>query len=89
MEERDFFKDRLSADEIRRIASMASVDEMFAWGSPTAKPYRDQRGELSDDALVDLMLSEPRLIRRPILIKGGKVLFGYRAAAYDEALGAG
>ncbi len=60
---------------------------MFSWRSPSAKPYRDGRGELSDDELIDLMLGEPRLIRRPILITGKKVLFGFDAEEYAKRLG--
>ncbi len=59
---------------------------MFSWRSPSAKPYRDQRGQLSDDELIDLMLEEPRLIRRPILITGDEVLFGYKAEEYQARL---
>lgn len=65
---------------------MASVDEMFSWRSPSAKPYRERRGELTDDELINLMLEEPRLIRRPILITGKKVLFGFDAAEYERWL---
>lgn len=59
---------------------------MFSWRSPSARPFKDQRGELSDDELIDLMLEEPRLIRRPILITGKKVLFGFDATEYASTL---
>lgn len=59
---------------------------MFSWRSPSAKPFRAQRGELSDDRLIDLMLEEPRLIRRPILITGKQVLFGFDAEEYAKRL---
>lgn len=85
--ERDLFKDRLSRAEIVRIARLSSADEMFSWRSPSARPYRDHRGELSDDELIDLMHEEPRLIRRPILITGEQVLFGFDAAEYEKRLG--
>jgi arsenate reductase-like glutaredoxin family protein len=77
----------LTRDEIAEIAAMASVDEMFSWRSPSARQYRDQRGKLIDDQLIDLMLEEPRLIRRPILITGNKVLFGFDADEYKKRLG--
>ena len=48
---------------------MLTIDELFSWRSPSAKKYRDQRDQLSDSALIDLMLDEPRLIRRPISIR--------------------
>lgn len=65
---------------------MTSVDEMFSWRSPSAKSVRQRRGKISDDELIDLMLEEPRLIRRPILITGKKVLFGFDADEYERRL---
>jgi arsenate reductase-like glutaredoxin family protein len=32
---------------------------------------------------IDLMLENPNLIRRPILIKGSKVIFGFNKEQYD------
>lgn len=66
---------------------LASVGEMFAWHSPSAKKYREKRDQLTDDDLIDLMLAEPRLIRRPILILDDTVLFGFRSRDYQQALG--
>jgi len=33
---------------------------------------------------IDLMLANPNLIRRPILIKGSKVIFGFDKDAYAK-----
>lgn len=33
---------------------------------------------------IDLMLQNPNLIRRPVLIKGSKVIFGFDKERYDE-----
>jgi len=33
---------------------------------------------------IDLMMSNPNLIRRPILIKGSKVIFGFDRDAYKK-----
>jgi arsenate reductase-like glutaredoxin family protein len=32
---------------------------------------------------IDLMVEQPNLIKRPILIDGDRVIFGYDKAAYD------
>ncbi len=69
MEQRDFFKDPLSREELQELAGILTIDELFSWRSPSAKQYRDQRGNLSESALIDLMIEEPRLIRRPISIR--------------------
>ena len=33
---------------------------------------------------IALMLAQPNLIRRPVLVKGRKVLFGFDKRAYDQ-----
>jgi arsenate reductase-like glutaredoxin family protein len=32
---------------------------------------------------IDLMMEQPNLIKRPILIRGSKVTFGFHKAAYE------
>ena len=81
-EERDFFKDRLSIEEIRALAALSSPDEMFSWNSPSAKGFKERRGKIPDAELVRLMAEEPRLIRRPVLVRNGRVLFGFRQDDY-------
>jgi arsenate reductase-like glutaredoxin family protein len=34
---------------------------------------------------IDLMMEQPNLIRRPILIRGSKVIFGFDKEAYSKA----
>lgn len=76
----------MTVDEINQLSELSSVDEMFAWQSPSSKPYRDLRGTATDAELVELMASEPRLIRRPILTDGTKIVFGFKQGAYDELM---
>lgn len=33
---------------------------------------------------IDLMLEQPNLIRRPVLVKGSQVTFGFDKAAYQK-----
>ena len=73
----------MSYAEIKDISELCSVDEMFAWRSPSSKSYRDLRGKASDEELIDLMTKEPRLIRRPILSDGSQIIFGFKKHAYD------
>ncbi len=65
---------------------MTSVDEMFAWRSPSSKPYSNLRGKATDEELVEMMVNEPRLIRRRILTDGKQVVFGFKQGAYDELI---
>ena len=33
---------------------------------------------------IDLMIENPNLIRRPVMIKGSRVIFGFDKEAYDK-----
>ena len=83
---RDIFKDPLSEAEIRALARMAPVDELFSWKSPSARPYRDRRGQIPDGELIALMAAEPRLVRRPILVREGRLIIGFKPGAYQAVL---
>jgi arsenate reductase-like glutaredoxin family protein len=40
--------------------------------------------KLTKKQAVDLMLAEPNLMRRPLVVAGRKVVFGFDAAKYGE-----
>ena len=76
----------MTVDEIIELSKLSSVDDMFAWKSPSSKPYREKRGTATDAELIELMANEPRLIRRPILTDGSQIVFGFKQGAYDEMI---
>ena len=49
---------------------------MFNFAGPSFQKLGLDRHTLSDDELIDLMLKEPRLVRRPIVRIYSKVYFG-------------
>lgn len=85
--ERDFFKEPLTEAELRAVCRLASADELFSWASPSAKKYRDRRGQLHEDQLIELMLSEPRLIRRPLVVYDSKLIIGFKRDEYRRLVG--
>jgi arsenate reductase/regulatory protein spx len=86
LEERDFFKERLSEEEIRELASLAGgLPQMLAWRSPSLKKMGFAGQELSEDQMLDLMLQEPRLVRRPLIKIGDRLLVGGGVKAIEEA----
>ncbi len=84
--DRDFFKDALSEAEIRELAAMAGTENIFARRSPSLKKMGLADKELSDDEMVKLMLQEPKLVRRPLLKVGDKLMVGGGNAAVAEAI---
>ena len=45
--------------------------------------------DLSDEQMVSLMLKEPRLVRRPLVRMGGRMLVGANIKAVEAALAGG
>ena len=84
--DRDFFKDTLSEAEIRELAAMADVESIFARRSPSLKKLGLAGKELSDDERIKLMLQEPKLVRRPLLKVGSRLIVGAGSAAVAEAI---
>ncbi|MDE2860759.1 MAG: hypothetical protein OYI31_07030 [Chloroflexota bacterium] len=87
VEERDFFKDRFDADELRGLLSGIRVADAFAWNSPSFKDLGLPAAELDEDRLLELMVQEPRLIRRPLVSLKGRLVIGASQKALEEALG--
>ncbi len=81
--ERDFFKIPFTAGEIKVLLRGRQPSEMFNFRSPSFKKLSVDPESLQDQDLIEKMLKEPRLIRRPIVKIGQKVYFG----ASPEKLG--
>lgn len=74
--ERDFFKNPFSEKEINELLEVASVTDIFSWRSPAVKKLGNSLEGIHDDGLIALMLKEPRLIKRPLIRVGAKLIIG-------------
>ena len=81
--ERDYFKDPFSESEIRELAQSDSISAMFARRSPSLKKLGLADKELSEEEMVSLMLQEPRLVRRPLVLMNGRLLVGANIKAVE------
>ena len=84
--DRDFFKETFNETEIRELAAMVGTENIFARRSPSLKKLGLADKELSDDDMVNLMLQEPKLVRRPLLKVGNKLMVGGSSAAVEAAI---
>ena len=84
--ERDFFKETLTEEEIRDMAALVGIEQMFARRSPSLKQMGLADKELSEDEIVRLMLQEPKLVRRPLMRVGDRLLVGGALAAVQAAI---
>ena len=86
IEERDYFKDTFSEAEIRELAAPVGISEIFAWRSPSLKKMELVGKDLSESEMIQLMLQEPRLVRRPLVKVGDQLLVGANLKTMQAAL---
>ena len=82
---RDLFKQPLTAAEIRALARQApeGVRSLLSTRSTQYKALGLDRKKVSDDELVALMAREPRLIRRPLVQAGDRLVIGFDREALE------
>ena len=86
LDERDFFKEPFSEQEIRELGKDVGISQLFARRSPSLKQMGLADQELTDEKMLELMLQEPRLVRRPLVNLGGKLLVGANLKTVEAAL---
>ena len=86
--ERDYFKEPFTEGEIREMAALAGIDQIFARRSPSLKQMGLAGQALSEEEMVRLMLQEPKLVRRPMIRVGDQLFVGGGAAVLDSVVAA-
>ena len=67
-QERDFFKERFTADELGQLLGAESPRTLFNFKSAAFKKSGLDGDALSDQTLLDMLLEEPRYFRRPLVV---------------------
>ena len=82
--ERDFFKDPFTKKELISLIGGTPIRDVFSFKSPSFRRLGLEADRLSDSRLLDLMMDDPRLIRRPLVVAGGRLIVGNDQAAFSE-----
>ncbi len=85
--ERDFFSAPLTEAELRGLAEGKRIADIFSWKSPSFKAMGISPEDLDEDRMVELILAEPRLLRRPIIKIGNALLVGSNLKELERAVG--
>ena len=84
-EVREFFKQPLTRDELVSILDRAGMkpSELVSTRSSVYRAEKLGEQDITEDEWLARMLSEPRLIRRPILVRDDGVEVGFGKARYE------
>jgi len=74
--ERDFFLNPFTRKELSDLFVNHNLSDFLSIKSPSFKKLQIQATSLSRENVIDLMLDEPRLIRRPLLKIENKLFIG-------------
>jgi arsenate reductase-like glutaredoxin family protein len=69
---------------LSRLIDEYGLEAVISTRSPAYKARGLDAGKLSKPEAIGLMLEDPNLIRRPLVLKGKKAVFGYAPAEYDS-----
>ncbi|WP_409301664.1 Spx/MgsR family RNA polymerase-binding regulatory protein [Peribacillus sp. SCS-155] len=87
--ERHLFRETPTAEEIKQLLHMTTegVDELIATRSVTFKNLDIDFDNLHLSDVVELLAKEPKLLRRPILTDGERVVVGHNIDALKNLIG--
>ena len=69
---------------LSRLIDDYGLEAILSTRSPAFKARNLGAKKLSKSEAIALMLEDPNLIRRPLVLKGKKAVFGYVPAEYDS-----
>ena len=78
VEKRDFFKDKLSESEIKKILKLSGINalELLRTRDKMYKQLNLASGKHTDSQIIKLMVKYPGLIKRPIIFSKNKAHVG-------------
>ena len=77
-EKRDFFKQAFTVDELRTLLKSLKLTahDVISTKSSSYKKMGLDADKFSEEELIALMVQEPRLLRRPLIVIDGKPVIG-------------
>jgi arsenate reductase-like glutaredoxin family protein len=85
-EEREYGKNPFSEKELREIIGDGSIEMFLNTWTPLYRERNMKQKPPSKDEAIKLMLKDPNLLKRPVIVKGKKKLSGFNEAELKELL---
>lgn len=85
-EEREYGKNPFTEKELREIIGDGPIEKFLNTRTPLYREKNMKQKPPSKDEAIKLMLKDPNLLRRPVIIKGKKKLTGFNEAELKQLL---
>jgi len=85
-EEREYGKSPLSENELRGIIGDGPIENFLNTRTPLYREMKMKENPPSKNETIKLMLKDPNLLRRPVIIKGKTVHTGFNEATLKKIL---
>jgi arsenate reductase-like glutaredoxin family protein len=86
LDERDYARNPLSRGELEELFRGRDPRDFINPKSPAFKTLALKDNQLTEDQAIALMVREPNLLKRPLVIAGKKLIAGFDRDALREAL---
>jgi Spx/MgsR family transcriptional regulator len=83
-EEREYGKNPLTEEELREIIGDGSIEKFLNTRTPLYREKNMKQKPPSKEQAIQLMLREPNLLKRPVIIKGKKKVTGFNEVEVKE-----
>ena len=81
----DYRKDGISAELVNEFAAHIDWQDLVNKRGTTYRQLSDeQKKNLDKESALALLVEQPAMIKRPVLVHNGQYHLGFKAAQYDE-----
>jgi Spx/MgsR family transcriptional regulator len=85
-EEREYGKNPLSESELRDLIGAEPIENFLNTRTPLYREKNMKQKPPSKEEAIKLMVKDPNLLKRPVIIKGKKRLTGFNEADLKQLL---
>ena len=86
LEEREYGKNPLTETELKEIIGDEPIEKFLNTRTPLYREKNMKQKPPSKDEAIKLMVKDPNLLKRPVIIKGKKRLTGFNEAEVKELI---
>ncbi|MCP5111864.1 MAG: hypothetical protein GY953_13620 [bacterium] len=80
-------KPGLTAAQLDKLIGKRDYTQFFNPRNPAYREHKIKTDPPPRDKAIRILAAEPKAIRRPMLVKGRKIVLGFDPAQYEEILG--